>query len=209
MKKPLLIDLYGGPSSGKSTTSLALTALLKLYCDQYACSTLRVEYVSEAAKDHVWESGTLRLKNQARLLGEQYRRLERLREKVDIIVSDSPLWLCEFYAPKHLYPDQPWAEVIRAHYQAFAVLPILVNRVGQFQQVGRVQNEAESAAAHEAIAAIARREYSNALIETTATPRTPYQIIRHLSDRGDIPAELPLMPFARWYADKVMESLNE
>lgn len=201
--KPLLVEFYGGPASGKSATSLALVALLKLYLDQYIGSHMRVEYVSEAAKDDVWESGKLMLGNQARLLGEQFRRMDRLRSKVDIIVSDSPLWLCEYYAPKSLYPTSPWREVIRAHYAGFRVLPFLVQRTGRFEAVGRVQDEVESASAHEVIADIARREFGSGLIEMAADPRTPYRVIKLLGDRADIPAERPTPSFAHWYAREI------
>lgn len=166
MKKPLLVEFYGGPSTGKSTTALGLVALTKLYLDQYAGSTMRVEYVSEAAKDDVWASGRLMLDNQARLLGEQYHRVWRLQGKVDIIVSDSPLWLCAHYGPESLYPREAWDKVIRAHYAGFDVLPILLTRGGRFEAIGRVHDEEQSSTAHDAIADIARREYGAHLIET-------------------------------------------
>ena len=199
----LLIDIYGGPSSGKSTTSLALTSLLKLYLDQYSGSTMRVEYVSEAAQGFVWESGSLMLANQARLFGEQFRRLERLRGKVDIIVSDSPLWLCAYYGRPDLYPQPAWSEVIRAHYQHFAVLPILVNRVGRFETEGRVHDETASTEAHEAIAAIARREYGDGLMTMDADVGTPFRVIKRLAKDGRVPAQKRSVDFTDWYAREV------
>ena len=204
MTRPLLIEFFGGPASGKSTTSLALTSLLKVYLDQYSGSTMRVEYVSEAAKGLVWETGALMLGNQARLFGEQFRRLERLRGKVDIIVSDSPLWLCEFYGRRDLYPPAAWADVIRAHYANFEVLPILVNRVGRFETSGRVHDEEASTEAHDAIAAIARREYGDMLMTMDATVRTPFEIIELLATRGHVPPKQGRR-FANWYALEVSE----
>ena len=203
MTRPLLIEFFGGPASGKSTTSLALTSLLKVYLDQYSGSTMRVEYVSEAAKGLVWETGALMLGNQARLFGEQFRRLERLRGKVDIIVSDSPLWLCEFYGRRDLYPPAAWADVIRAHYANFEVLPILVNRVGRFETSGRVHDEASSTEAHAAIAAIARREYGGSLSEKDADVGTPFRVIARLAKDGRIPAQRCSVHFADWYAREV------
>jgi hypothetical protein len=118
-------------------------------------------------------------------------------------VSDSPLWLCEFYGRRDLYPPAAWAEVIRAHYRGFEVLPILVNRVGRFETSGRVHDEAASVAAHEAIAAIARREYGDALVEIDADVRTPFRVIERLADGEHIPPEMVLNPFCRWYAREV------
>lgn len=203
MKLPLLIDFFGGPASGKSTTSLNLAGKLKCYLDDYAGSGMRVEYVSEAAKDEVWESGTLMLSNQARLLGEQFRRLHRLSAHVQIIVSDSPLWLCEHYGPKKWYPTPAWAEVIRAHYESFRVLPILVTRTGRFETKGRVHDEVASAEAHEAIADIARREYGPTLLEMRADLRTPFRIIEHLAATGEIPPQRSEQDFFHWYAREV------
>ena len=199
----LLIDFYGGPASGKSTTSLALTSLLKLYLDQYSGSMMRVEYVSEAAKGFVWESGSLMLANQARLFGEQFRRLERLRGKVDIIVSDSPLWLCAYYGRPDLYPQPAWSEVIRAHYAGFSVLPILVNRVGRFETSGRVHDEAASTEAHEAIAAIARHEYGDGLMTMDADVGTPFRVIARLAADSSMPSQRRTAPFIECYTREV------
>ena len=50
-EKPLVINLYGGPGTGKSTTAAHVFALLKQ-------RDVNAELVREYAKDIVWEGRT-------------------------------------------------------------------------------------------------------------------------------------------------------
>ena len=54
----------------------------------------------EYAKDKVWEESTEVFKNQAYIFGKQYFRISRLNDKVDVVVTDSPILLSSFYS-KH------------------------------------------------------------------------------------------------------------
>ncbi len=52
-----VVNLFGGPSAGKSTTAAGVFALLKLH-------DLRSELVTEFAKDLTWEKREKTLNNQ-------------------------------------------------------------------------------------------------------------------------------------------------
>ena len=58
---------------------------------------INAELVTEFAKDKVWENNTEAFKNQAYLFGKQSYRISRCKDKVDAIVTDSPLPLSIFY----------------------------------------------------------------------------------------------------------------
>lgn len=86
----MVVNLYGGPGAGKTTAAWELAAELKK-------QGVVTEYVPEYAKELVWDDRLDLLdgsaEHQRAILREQKRRLERLRGKVDIIVTDSPVLL--------------------------------------------------------------------------------------------------------------------
>lgn len=83
-----VINLYGASGSGKSVLRADLFSF-------YKKKGYKVEEVTEFAKDLAYENhGLLKacdFNSQVIILGEQLRRVERLRKEVDISISDSPL----------------------------------------------------------------------------------------------------------------------
>lgn len=75
-----VINLWGAPSSGKTTTLLGLGYLMKI-------NKHKVEPAHEYAKDLVFEKNALTLRNQVAVLGEQFRRLERLESDSELVWS--------------------------------------------------------------------------------------------------------------------------
>ena len=88
--KTKIINFFGGPGVGKSTTATGLFSWMK----QQGYS---VEYVSEFAKELSWEGSTSQLENQAHVFAEQFRRQWRLIDQVDYVITDSPLLLSSVY----------------------------------------------------------------------------------------------------------------
>ena len=87
-----IINIFGGPGIGKSTTASGLFYLMKK-------NGLNCEYVTEYAKDLVWEKRFDFLENSPlSLLSEQHRRIDRLKDKVDYVITDSPILLSAIYA---------------------------------------------------------------------------------------------------------------
>ena len=89
-KEPIVINGYGGPGAGKSTACMEITAALKK-------EGYNAEYVQEYAKELVYEKDMEMLdgspEHQYEILKEQTRRIDRLYDQVDFIVTDSPVML--------------------------------------------------------------------------------------------------------------------
>ncbi len=89
-KKPIVINLFAGPSCGKSTMAGGIFGILKLH-------NVKCEYIQEFAKDLVYENRIDILKyNQLYLFAKQYTRMIRSQfrgVKPEILITDSPLLL--------------------------------------------------------------------------------------------------------------------
>ncbi len=133
--KPLVVNLYAGPSAGKTTAAYDLTSALK----KKGCN---VEYVSEFAKELVLEDRLEELKNQEFVTDEQFHRLDRLRNSVDIIVTDSPVLLGKVYGEKNI--SKEYSNTISNYYNSFNNYDLFVVRGEGFQKEGRIQNLEES-----------------------------------------------------------------
>ena len=86
-----------GPGSGKSTAATGVFSLLKMH-------DLNVEYVPEVAKDLAWEDRLTDV-TYMHIVGRQVERMERLRDKVDYIITDSPLLMQAAYNDDMLYKE--------------------------------------------------------------------------------------------------------
>lgn len=144
----LVMNFVGGPGSGKSTAALAHTATLKK-------NGALCEYVSEYAKDIIWAEHNWLLRNDPyKIFAEQHHRLNRLREKVDIAVTDSPLFLADFYAKYHGIPvSKHFSALCVDAYKSFDNALEWCEYNHKFESVGREQYEDEAVAIHEAIKA--------------------------------------------------------
>lgn len=89
--KTNIISLYGGPGAGKSTSAAYLYYLLK-------SEGANVELVREYVKDWAWEGRKIGTYDQIYFLGKQVRHESMLYNKVNWIVTDSPILMNAYYA---------------------------------------------------------------------------------------------------------------
>lgn len=130
-----VVNVLGGPGIGKSTVASGLYFEAK-------CRGLNVELVTEVAKDLVWEGRSQALGNQAYIFGRQVQRIDRLKEKTDLVITDSPFLLSAIYAPND-YPIE-WEKVVIDLWKKYDNHVLLLDRGPKFTEVGRVHNLQES-----------------------------------------------------------------
>jgi hypothetical protein len=140
MKRTTVINFYGGPCSGKSTAAAGLFYKIKIL--DYS-----VELTDEFAKECVWENNVPMLKDQLWILAHQHRKILRLAEKVDYIITDSPVLLSPIYRTK--YGDPMYTDLIDQMalecYNKYDNINFMLSRPREnFQEDGRAQNEIES-----------------------------------------------------------------
>jgi hypothetical protein len=135
--KPIVINLAGGPGAGKSTTRAGVFSLLKLH-------GINAEEAPEFAKDLTWERRSFTLENQFYIFGKQHHRLFRLQNDVDVIVTDSPLFLSVIYSHLAAKRDHAFCQTVLNAFAAFDNITYLVNRVKPYNPKGRSQSEGEA-----------------------------------------------------------------
>ncbi len=131
-----IINLLGQPGASKSTTAAGLFFQMKH-------NGYNVELVTELAKDITWEGHNNLLDDQLYLLANQNRRLERLRGKVQYIITDSPILLgLAYIKPEH--PDS-LKRLILDIFNSYYNINFFIERVKPYVQIGRNQTEEEAA----------------------------------------------------------------
>lgn len=132
----LLINLFAGPGSGKSTAAAGVFSLLKIH-------NVNCELVTEFAKDLCWEQRDVALKNQYYIFGKQYHKILRLIHQVEVAVTDSPLLFSLIYG-KLLGNAPSFYETVESAHNTFNNMNFFLERVKEFNPSGRLQNEEEA-----------------------------------------------------------------
>lgn len=127
-----IINLLGGPGTGKTTTALGLTYRMKL-------AGLKVKYAQEYAEDMVYEERTNILDDQLYILAKQNRRLLRLVAHTDYIITDSPLFLSIVYSKNG--GSENFQRLVRETFNQYTNITFYHPRdlSFDFQQQGRTQ----------------------------------------------------------------------
>lgn len=130
-----VVNFFGGPGAGKSTAAAGLFYELKK-------RWVSAELVTEFAKELVWEDSAHLLSRQHYVFATQENRLNRLVNKVDVAITDSPLLLSAFYAPE-TYPLS-FKQSVFDFFQFYRNINIFVERSHQYAAEGRLQNQDEA-----------------------------------------------------------------
>ena len=130
--KPKIVNFYGGPGAGKSTSAAATFAALKL-------KRINCELIQEFVKEAAWENRSKKIfMAQDYLFGKQHFRLIQVQDSVDIIITDSPLILgCAYIGPDYQLPSLK--NVIKEAYDCYDNLDIFVHRGADYEPAGRNQ----------------------------------------------------------------------
>lgn len=135
-KNTLIVNLFGGPGTGKSTTMAHIFAELKW--KGYDC-----EMSTEYAKDKVWEGSSHILVNQFYVSGKQYHKLRRLNGKLEVVITDSPILLGIYYGKDE---PQEFKDLLVKYHESFNNLNIFLRREKPYNMNGRLQTEEKAKA---------------------------------------------------------------
>lgn len=136
-KKTLVINLIGGPCSGKSTIAAELFARLKkmgVHCE------LAVEYL----KDRIYEENHTMPVNQIAIFGMEHYSLVTKANKVDVIVHDGSFInnTSDLYNPEN---NPEFDTLIVSEYKKFNNLDFFIKRGNiEFEEYGRIHNLKQS-----------------------------------------------------------------
>jgi AAA domain len=131
----LLVNLTGGPGSGKSTTAAIIFSELKM-------ANYKAELVGEEARELIYDGSIKMLENQALILGQQWQRITRLRNcGADVAICDSPLSLSILYSKTAAYHPELVALVRKMESLIPDTFNIFVKRVKAYNTFGRYQDE--------------------------------------------------------------------
>lgn len=130
----LIVNLYGGPGTGKSTTAAGVFSLLKQ-------RGVNCEYVSEYAKDRVWEEHFKVFDNQLFVFARQYQRVRRMLGKVDAVITDAPLLLSLHYGAE---ATVTFRKLVYECYAEMRNLDIFLTRKKAYNPIGRMQTEEQA-----------------------------------------------------------------
>lgn len=171
-----VINFFGGPGSGKSTASAGLFYIMKK-------NFMNVELVTEFAKDLVYENNRLALSEQNYVFANQNYRLFRLSDKVDYVITDSPLLLSTFYASIN-YPNSFYDFCLDV-FNSYENINFFIERNHIYSKEGRFQNEEEADMISEAIKEYLKDNKIHYKIYKAGND-TPEEIFKYLKENYEI-----------------------
>lgn len=150
----IVINLFGEPGAGKSTAALTITAALKR-------AGINAEYISEFAKDKLYEKDYEVFNHQQYIFGKQSFKMGRVKDKIQVLVCDSPLILNIIYNNDKILGDS-FNETVLKVFNSYNNRNYLLVRNHKYETEGRFQNEQEA------------QEIKNKIINTLDSLHIPY-----------------------------------
>lgn len=136
-----LINFLGCPGAGKSTLGTQLFAELKT-------RDYEVEFVNEFVKTWTYTGRSVNKFGQYFIFGTETEQQQRLFNKVDYVIADSPVLLTAFY--QHYYWGSDSLIIPTKEFYQFAeeegvkVVNIFIDRKFKYNPKGRFQTEEQS-----------------------------------------------------------------
>jgi len=135
MNETLVINLIGGPCSGKSTVAAELFARLKKM-------GIKTELVSEYIKDRIYEENKTMPNNQIAIFGMEHYNISNKLGKVEVIVHDGSFINNILYKKEE---NKEFDKLIISEYHKFNNLDFFIKRGNiEFEDYGRIHNYEQS-----------------------------------------------------------------
>lgn len=145
-KQTMIVNLFGGAGCGKSTLAAGIFEALKM-------EHKNVEKVTEFIKPWTWIGRTPKWSDQMYILGNQIQSESILYGKVDVIITDSPIWLPAYYQEKF---DKKTSMKIATQSivkeiedEGMKYVHFWLEKIENFQEEGRYQSKKEAHEIHE------------------------------------------------------------
>lgn len=138
MNDTVVVNLFAGPGTGKSTNAALVFGKLK-------SKGINAELVHEYAKDLVWEERHQALKFQPYIITKQLYHVHRVMGKVDIVITDSPILLGNIYRGDG-YTSHLGRHLLQV-FNSWDTLNIFLkrdNKAHPYKKSGRTQTEDEA-----------------------------------------------------------------
>jgi len=129
-----IINLFGGPGTGKSTAAAGLFYEMKKL-------QLNVELVTEYAKDVTWEKRHALLDDQIYIFAKQHRRISRLVDSgIEWVITDSPIPLGLVYLKPGILSEN-FPQLVMEVFNHYNNHNFLLQRSFGYNPVGRNQQD--------------------------------------------------------------------
>jgi len=128
-----VVNIFGGPGTGKSVTAASLFSTLKRMHKN-------CELVTEFAKELTYDESYRVMENQIWIFANQHHRMNRLKSKVDLIVTDAPLFNSVVYSKKG-ENHKEFHNFVMSEFNKYDNLNVYLERETEYRQEGRYQDE--------------------------------------------------------------------
>ena len=178
--KTTVVNFFGGPGTGKSTLACDLFGLLKRH-------GTNVELVREYVKEWAWEGRRIKPFDQFYITAKQFRRESLLYNKVEYVITDSPILIGPFYEFYYNETDivLPSVRSLIEHLKSYNVehKNFFIQRNKPYVQEGRYESENEARNIDKHMRAyldtLGIKYYYINDREDTEKPKTVYEILCH------------------------------
>lgn len=132
-KNTIFVNLIAGPGAGKSTTASKVFSYLK-------DAGVDCELVREWVKESVWEDNQCVLSDEVLIFAEQNHLQHRLKGKVDVVITEAPLFLKMYYQPE----EYNFRSLIKHVMDEYNNMNFFLKRIKEFKSTGRMQTESQA-----------------------------------------------------------------
>ena len=186
----IIVNLFGGPGAGKSTTASGLFHELKL-------AKVKTELITEVAKDLTWEQRYKTLENQFYVTAKQHHKIWRVLKyyedhgiKDSVIVTDSPLLLGILYNQNISYSYQFFNNFVLTEFIQMSPfqtmnLNVFIERTKDYDIHGRYHTEEEAMEIDDNIYDLLNY-YNIDFIEIQGDKTAPIKIIENLNQKFNL-----------------------
>ena len=130
-----VINLFAGPGAGKSTIAAGLFYYMKT-------KDYKVELVTEYAKQLVYDDRINALLDQLYVFSKQLRKLRQLENKVDYVITDSPILLSNYFGKNYShYFSKQLEDLVLHEFANFDNINLFIERTKKYQAYGRLGSE--------------------------------------------------------------------